>query len=250
MKLNLLVLMGGSSEAFVQSGYAFPKNLVEINGAPLVQHVLDSLGRLACPDGKKVICVLRAEENARFYTGAVIRLIEPMATLVELSGVTSGAACSALLAVDSINNQEPLLITNGDQILNTDLNAVIADFDRRGLDGGVVVFRDIHPRWSFVKCNEKGEVIEAAEKRPISNLATAGFYFFRQGADFVEAAQRMIIKGASVNNQFYVCPAYNELVLKQKKIGVFEIPKSAYISLATPAGVEAYAIRMAQRTEP
>ncbi len=63
----------------------------------------------------------------------------------------------------------------------------------------MVIFPDVHPRWSFVKCDADGNVIEAAEKRPISNLATEGFYYFGSGAAFVEAAEAMILKDASVN---------------------------------------------------
>ena len=250
MKLNLLLLMAGSSETFAQAGYVYPKNLVEIHGRPMLQHVLENLARLTYPQEKRMICVVRRDENLRYHTNSVISLIDPEARIMELTGEAAGAACSALMAVDFIQNDDPLLIANGDQVLDVDLNAMLADFDRRGLDGGVAVFRDIHPRWSFVKCNDQGEVIEAAEKRPISNLATAGFYYFRRGADFVAAAQRMILKGASVNGHYYICPAYNELVLKQRRIGVCEIPKSHYWSLATPASVDAYIERRARHTEP
>jgi len=244
MKLNILVLMAGSSEAFAQAGYAYPKNLVEINGDPMVQHVLGRLQRFSFPEERRIICVLKREENARFHTGAVIRLLEPEASIVELDGETSGAACSALLAIEHIDNETPLLVLNGDQIIDVDLDEVIRDFWQRELDGGIIVFKDIHPRWSFVRCDADGYVIEAAEKRPISDKATAGFYFFRRGSDFVMAATSMIIKGASVNNVFYICPAYNELILQQRRIGISVVPKGSYCSLATPAGVTAYAARL------
>lgn len=248
MKLNILVLMAGSSEAFAQAGHAFPKNLVEIDGDPLVQHVLRSLDRLTVPAERRFICVVKRDENTRFHTGAVIRLIDPQATIVEIDGDTSGAACSALLAIEHVDNEEPLLIVNGDQILDVDLNAIVVDFANRKLDGGIVVFKDIHPRWSFVKCDADGFVIEAAEKRPISDLATAGFYFFQRGMDFVQAAMAMILKGASVNSVFYICPAYNEMILRHRRIGVFTIPKTAYYSLATPAGTAAYSARLAAKS--
>lgn len=238
--INLLVLMSGSSQAFKEAGYVYPKNLVEVGGKLLLQRVLDHLRPLqllgACP-----ICVIRHDENSRHHTGAVIQLIEPKAQIIELRADTSGAACSALMAVEKINNDAPLIIVNGDQLLiDVDLPAVIRGFQARGLDGGLVVFDDIHPRWSFVKCDGQGMVVETAEKRPISKLATAGFYYYSKGSDFVFAATEMIKKDAHVGGLFYICPTYNELILRQRRIGVHPVAREAYRSFASPSDVHVY----------
>jgi dTDP-glucose pyrophosphorylase len=245
--INILILMSGSSKAFKDAGYAFPKNLVELGGASLVQRVLEHLAPLEV-FGAHYICVLRHDENSKHHTGAVIHLINPAAVIIELNADTSGAACSALLAVEQIKNDTPLVIVNGDQILDADLPAIIKDFQGRQLDGGIVVFEDIHPRWSFVKCNEAGLVIETAEKRPISKLATAGFYYFARGSDFVLAATEMIKKDAQVNGLFYICPAFNELILRQRRIGVHKITRKAYYSLATPSDMQAYSAQLDARS--
>jgi dTDP-glucose pyrophosphorylase len=237
--INVLVLMSGHSQAFAEAGHPYPKNLVEIAGAPLVQRVLQHLEPLKAR-GARFLCLLRADENRRNHTGAVIHLLDPEAIVLDVNGETSGAACSALLAVGHIDNDDPLIIVNGDQILDADLCAILDDFTARQLDGGIVVFEDVHPRWSFVKCDEQGRVIETAEKRPISKLATAGFYYFAHGRDFVLAASEMIKKDAQVGGNFFICPSYNELILRQKHIGIHHIPRRAYHSLATPGDVQAY----------
>jgi dTDP-glucose pyrophosphorylase len=133
-----------------------------------------------------------------------------------------------------------LVIANGDQVFATDVAEAVRDFRRRNLDAGTIVFDSVHPRWSFVKLDPEGLVVEAAEKRPLSRKATAGFYYFRRSRDFVEAAQAMIRKGASVNGSYYICPSFNEMILKGSRIGVFEIPREKYISLATPQAIEDY----------
>ena len=235
--INVLILMSGSSQAFKDAGYIYPKNLVEIGGQPLVQRVLSHLEPLKSLDAR-FICAVRQEENRQHHTGDVIRLIEPTAKLIELKNNTSGAACSALLAVELISSEAPLVIVNGDQLLlDIDLPAIISEFKAKDLDGGIVVFEDIHPRWSFVKCDADGQVVETAEKRPISNLATAGFYYFARGEDFVLAAMEMIKKDAQVGGAFYICPVYNELILQQRRISVHRIPRRSYHSLASPADI-------------
>jgi dTDP-glucose pyrophosphorylase len=159
---------------------------------------------------------------------------------VQVESATAGAACTALLAIEHIDLDDELLIANGDQVIVADLPGVIQHFRERRLDGGTIVFDSVHPRWSYVRVNEAGYVEEAAEKRPISRQATAGFYYFRRGQDFIDSARMMICKDANVHGQFYICPTFNEMVLRQARIGVYPIERDAYFSFATPKGVEAY----------
>jgi len=236
--MNILLLMAGDSKRFEEAGYAFPKNLVEIDGLPLVEHVLRQFEPLM--PRSRVTCLVREEENRRFHTADVIRLICPTATVVAVAGIESGAACTALLAVEHLVRDEPLLVFNGDQIIGRDLSEVIGDFEGRDLDGGTVVFEAVHPRWSYVRLDDDGLVVEAAEKRPISTHATAGAYWYRRGGDFVDAIMDMIRKDARVDGRFFICPAYNEMILRHRRIGVVEIERSDYHSFATPQGVREY----------
>jgi dTDP-glucose pyrophosphorylase len=238
--MNVLVLFSGASSSFNEEGCLYPKNLSDVGGKPLVQVVLNHLSCLA-DLGAKFICVIRRDENRSFHTGTVVRHVIPSASIIEISSETAGAACSALMAVDLIGTESPLVIVNGDQLLHdVDLSGVILDFQRRSLDGATIVFEDFHPRWSFVKCCDDGFVTEAAEKRPISKTATAGFYYFARGVDFVSCASAMLKKGASVNNRFYICPVFNEMVLLSMRIGVYKIPKEHYHSFSTPADLQSY----------
>lgn len=248
--MNVLVLMSGSSQAFNKEGYGYPKNLMEIAGRPLVQHVMESLSSLKKSDSC-FICVLPRDENRKNHTGKVLQLIDPQVTVLEVSEENSGAACSALLAIDHINTDEPLIISNGDQILDgLDLGQIVQDFSNRSLAAGVIVFEAIHPRWSFVKCDSNGNVVEAAEKRPISKLATAGFYYFAKGSEFVRAAMEMIKKDSQVNGLFYICPALNEMILRQARIGIHEISRKSYISLANPKDAVAYSNALTNSQHP
>jgi dTDP-glucose pyrophosphorylase len=244
--MKILILMAGSSESFRTAGYPYPKPLIEIAGKPLVQHILESIASLCAPENKVIVAV-RKEENAKYHITQVVHLLDPSAIVLEIPGQPAGAACSAMLAIDLIDNAEPLVVINGDQVINVDFSNIMSDFKTRCLDGGIIVFRDVHPRWSFVKSGEDGLVIEAAEKRPISNLATAGFYYFKEGRDFVSSVKAMILKGAVVNGSYFICPVYNEMILKNQKIGTFLIEKKQYVSLATPHACEQYESKIQSR---
>ena len=238
--MNVLLLMAGPDAAFQDAGFTFPKNLVEVGGLSVVEHVVRNTSGLRAL-GARYLFTVRRDEDTKHHTGAMLQLLMPDGILISAPALTAGAACTALLAIDHIDNDEPLLIVNGDIVVDADLTAIVSGFAQRELDGGILVFRSAHPRWSHVRCDAEGYVVEAAEKRPISDLATTGHYWFRRGRDFVRAAMASIRKDAHVNHAFFVCPCYNELVLDHKRIGVHEIATGAYHSLATPDGVHAYA---------
>ena len=244
--MRLVVLMAGDSAVFEVAGHKYPKNLVEIDGEPLVQRVIDGLEPVI-EAASHAVFLLREEEARRHHTDDVIRLLAPEAQVAGVPPLSSGAACTALHAIGHIDRDEPLVIFNGDQVLETDLGEITAGFESAGLDGGTITFDAVHPRWSYVRTGDDGLVLEAAEKRPISRLATAGTYWYRNGGDFIDGAMAMIRKDASVDGSFYVCPVYNELILRGLRIGSHHIERDRYFSLASLHGVNAYEEHLARR---
>lgn len=235
--MKILLPIAGPDTAFKERGYAWCKSLIELNGKALIQHVYENVSQVA---HDRMIFVIRKEEDDRYHLGDVLRLLSPQADVIRAESPTAGAACTALLAVQQVNGDDELLITNGDQLIDVDLAAAIDGFRRRGADAGTLVFDSVHPRWSYVRVGDDDWVTEAAEKRPISRWATAGFYYFRRGADFVSAAMDSIRKDANVHGGFYVCPTFNEMILRQQRVAVHRIPREAYRSLASPQDIDAY----------
>lgn len=235
--MKVIIPMAGNDELFRRHGYHYAKPVIEIDHRPLVEHAFESLNSI--PQASFVF-VVRKEDDLRFHLRDVLQLLNPNVTVLRAEGDTAGAGCTALLAIEHIDPEDELIIANADQIVNVDFARIVDSFRNRALDAGTIVFDSVHPRWSFVKTDADGFVIEAAEKRPISRNATAGVYYFRRGSDFVSAIQGMIRKGASVNNGYFVCPCFNELILAQKRIGIFEIQRDQYISLATPQAIDEY----------
>lgn len=235
--MKVIIPMAGNDELFRRHGFHYAKPVIEIDRRPLVEHAFESLNSI--PEASFVF-IVRKEDDLRFHLRDVLQLLNPNATVLRADGETAGAGCTALLAIEHIDPDDELIIANADQIVNVDFKEIVGNFRDRQLDAGTIVFDSVHPRWSFVKTDAEGFVIEAAEKRPISRHATAGVYYFRRGKDFITAVQSMIRKGASVNNGYFVCPCLNELILANKRIGTFPIERDQYISLATPQAIEEY----------
>lgn len=234
--MNIIILMAGPSKDFEEKGYAYPKYLLELDGEPIIQRVIESLQ----PLGGNLSFIIRKEDDDKTYIASTLQILSPDCNVYKVNKETQGAVCSALFAIDSINNDDELLVINGEQVIKNSMQMAINNFRERQLDGGIMVFRSVLPRWSYVALDENGFVNETSEKRPISDIATAGCYYFRHGYDFVNAAFNIIRKDVNYNGKYYVCSTYNELILSQKKVGIFEIDKNKYISYSTPQMYENY----------
>jgi len=225
--MNILLLAAGGNITENEDN-GFPLILSEFNGRPLIQHLIDIC--IKVDENINLIIAFKRSDIQKFYLDNIVKILAPNAKIISIENNTKGAACTALLASQYINNNKELLILNANDYLQLDLQKPILNFRARDLDAGTLIFNSIHPRYSYVRLNE-GFVIEAAEKRPISRHATAGYYWFKHGLDFVKATKNMIYKDSSVNGMFFICPVFNELILTQKRIGVFEIEKNMYFPL-------------------
>jgi len=232
-KMNVLIPMAGAGSRFQQAGYTFPKPLIDVRGKPMIQVVAENLNIDAT-----FIYVVQKEHRAKYNLDTLLGLITPNCKVVEVDGMTEGAACTTLLAKEHINNDEPLLMANSDQFVEWDSNEFMYKMTEQNLDGGIVSFRATHPKWSFAKVDGQGFVTEVAEKNPISDIATVGIYYWKRGADYVRFAEQMIAKNLRVNNEFYVCPVFNEAIAGGLRIKTFDIPKMW--GLGTPEDLKYY----------
>lgn len=219
-KMNVLIPMAGHGSRFAQAGYSFPKPLIEVHGKPMIQVVVDNLAVEA-----NFIFVVQKEHREKYNLDSMLNLITPGCKIVEVEGVTEGAACTTLLAKEFIDNNEPLVIANSDQFVEWNSLDFFYKMNEQNLDAGIVSFHATHPKWSYAKTDENGFVTEVAEKNPISNIATVGIYYWKHGSDYVRFAEQMIENNIRVNKEFYVCPVFNEAIKAGLKIKTFDVPK-------------------------
>jgi HAD superfamily hydrolase (TIGR01509 family) len=232
-RLNVLIPMAGAGSRFEQAGYTFPKPLIEVNNKPMIQVVIDNLNIDA-----NYIYVVQKAHREKYNLDTMLNLITPGCKIVETNGVTEGAACTALLAKEYIDSDAPLFFANSDQFVEWDSNEFMYKMNETDADGGIVTFKATHPKWSFAKIDDNGLVTEVAEKNPISDNATVGYYYWKHGSDFVKYAEQMIEKNIRVNNEFYVCPVFNQAIEGCKKIRVFDVKKMW--GLGTPEDLKFY----------
>lgn len=218
-KLNLVIPMAGAGSRFQEAGYTFPKPLIDVNGAPMIELVVKNLNIDA-----NYIFIVQKSHYEKYNLAEMLNQVKPGCKIIQVDGVTNGAACTTLLAKSLIDCDQPLVIANSDQYIEYDSNEFMYSVANENVDGALLVFNSHHPKWSYARL-EGDIVVEVAEKRVISDLATVGVYYWKRGSDYVRYAEQMISKNIRTNNEFYICPVYNEAILDGKKISIKGVKK-------------------------
>ena len=218
--LNIVIPMAGRGSRFSDAGYKRPKPLIEIHGQPMIRYVIENL-RPTRPYRFIFLCL---KDHIRQYDlDTFLKGWEPSCEIVVVDSVTDGAACTVLLARDLIDNDEGLMIANSDQWVDVDINDYLDHMEDKQVDGLIMTMYADDPKWSYVRLDSDKKITEVIEKKVVSNEATVGIYNFARGSEFVRAAESMIKDELRVNGEFYVAPAYNELIKLNLEIGYFNI---------------------------
>ena len=193
----------------------------------MIQWVVESLNVQG-----KYIFIIQKEHQQKFNIKSVLKTLVKGCEIIELDKLTEGAACTTLLAEKYINNSNPLIIANSDQYIEWDSSRTLYEFTSKKFDGGILTFKSIHPKWSYAKCVKNTKIVkEVAEKKVISEHATAGIYYWAKGSDYIKYTKQMINNNNRVNNEFYVCPVFNEAIKDNKKITISSIDRMCDLEL-------------------
>lgn len=213
-KLNIVIPMAGLGSRFANVGYKLPKPLIDVNGKPMIQVVVENMNINA----HYVFIAMKKHVEEYDVENVIKEVTCGNYTIHTIDELTEGSACTVLKVRDIIDNDRPMMLANSDQYLEWDPYDFLVK--SQGVDGLISCFKADHPKWSFAKVDCSGRVTEVAEKKVISNLATTGLYYFAKGSQFVRCADAMIAKNIRTNNEFYNAPIYNELIQEGGNIGV------------------------------
>lgn len=234
-KLNIVIPMAGMGTRFFNAGYKLPKPLIEVNGKPMIQIVVENLNIKA-----NYIFIVQKSHYDNYNLNYLLNLIAPNCKIIKIEGITEGAACTTLLAKEFVDSENPLMIVNSDQYIEWNSSDFLYQMINKNSDAGIVTFPSSESKWSYAKTDTDGYVTEVAEKNPISNKATVGIYYWKNGSCYVRNAEKMISENIRVNNEFYVCPVFNQAIKESKKVICFDISKDDMHGLGTPEDLEKF----------
>lgn len=236
--INIVLPLAGKGSRFPTAGYKLPKPLIEINGKPMIEVVVNNLRPMR---EHRFIFICQQSHIDQFGLDTLLKELEPDSIIIPIDFYTDGQLSSALLAKPYIDNDSPLMTANTDQYIDFSIDDYLDSVEKNSLDGLIMTMKGDNPKWSYVRIDEAtNNVVETAEKKVISNEATVGIYNFKKGSDFVKAAESLIEKDLRVNGEFYICPVYNELIERGLKIGYYNVgeERRGMYGLGIPADLE------------
>jgi len=233
--MNIVIPMAGRGERFLKDGYTKPKPLIRFNEKTMIEYAIESI-KLT---GQYIFIVYKySDENLNKELDKILRKYSDK--IISIDYITEGPASSALLAKDYINNDDPLIITNCDQIMEWDSGDFYRFINQSNLDGLVVTYDSNTPKNSYVRLNDWGLAEKFSEKEVISNNSLNGIHYWKKGKYFVESTIQMIEKDIRCNNEFYISLTYNEMIDNEMNVGVYHIDSNQHNAVGTPEDLEAY----------
>ena len=237
MSVQVILLMAGRGSRFTSAGYDRSKPLIDVDGRPMFAAALASLGALAPLD---VVAVVRDEQVRLERIDARVRTEVPGARIVVLPELTRGAAESARAAVDALDAARPVVVLDCDlEFRSVGYEALV-----RGLEGSaraaLLTFEAHDARYSFVRSDDGGRVVEIAEKRAISHRAVAGAYGFSSAGLFAASADVVMSGGLGQLGEFYMSAIVAELI--RSDVDVRSAVVDSYTSFGTPEELDARAV--------
>lgn len=196
--MKLIMPMAGTGSRF---GSDVVKPLVDVDGVPMFVYSERCIGI----DFTDRVFIVRREHDL----SDAIESYYPGSTVIEIDYTTEGTAASILLAREHYEDGSGIFVSNCDQAVTWDSGFAQALMSVS--DGLIATFDapDRNPKWSYALTTPSGRVTRVAEKVAISRTATVGYYYWRDGRDYISAAEHMIADNVRVNGEFYTCPVYN-----------------------------------------
>ncbi|MFQ5531603.1 MAG: sugar phosphate nucleotidyltransferase [Candidatus Nanoarchaeia archaeon] len=223
--MNIIIPLAGKDSRFEEKNIF--KAFVEVEGKPLIKFCIDTLPWPFQEENVNLIFIILREHDKKYNVSNKLKELYPDSKIIYLDEETEGAACTALLAKDLINNDDELVIYLADIYFKGDIKTSIKT--KKNVEGFIPCFKSNKDKYSYAKLNEDGTVKEVAEKSVISDNASAGFYYFRHGKSFVKAAENMIKdpnKKAGMHGAkkwFFICPVYNDLIELGEKVEIIPV---------------------------
>jgi len=235
--MNIVIPMAGLGTRFSNEGFKLPKPLIETNGKTLIEHSISTLG----VEGKYIF-ITRKYDNPEHNVLLTKRLkeIQPNSIEIQLDKPTRGATETALAAKEYIDNNEPLIITNCDQITDWDASKFNEFISNPNIEGVVVTYPSTNPKNSFAIVKDD-RVVKLVEKQSVSDIALIGVHYWREGYMFVETAEMLLEDFREEGRpECYISETYNYLIHTGANIKNYHISANEYIPLGTPYDLKIY----------
>jgi NDP-sugar pyrophosphorylase family protein len=241
--MQIIIPMSGFGERFRQAGYTMPKPLIEVDGKPIIAHVLDMF-----PNEKDVLFICNREHLGNTNMTEVLNYYCPTGKIVAIETHKLGPVYAVSQAFEAIDDDCPTIVNYCDFTCYWDYSHFKQWLQDCGADGCVPAYRGFHPHslgntnYAFMRVKD-GWMEEIQEKNPFTDnkmaeFASSGTYYFSQGRHVKRFFSEVMTRGLVVNGEYYCSVAYNLMVEAGLSVAVYELQH--FMQWGTPEDLAEY----------
>lgn len=181
---------------------------------------------LSSPAGHVNILVTTTSQDSLIAQGLIPESAD--IEVVTMSNPTQGALATALLPIELIKPNEPVLLLPTNSIVNADaLSDFISKMVKDRVAAGALLLKSDNPNYSYARIHNN-RVIEFIEKKVVGDMATTGVFYFKDKALLLECAKWAFVNSQITNSQFFVAPSLNYILASGQEVGFSQIDESQY----------------------
>lgn len=244
--MQIIVPMSGFGERFRRAGYDVPKPLIEVEGKPIIAHVIDLF-----PGEKRFLFICNQDhlDEPAYRMREILAQYCPGGEIVAIPPHKLGPVNAVVQVAEQIDPDEPTIINYCDFTCYWDYNAFKTYAQQTGCDGAIPCYRGFHPHmlgsvnYAYVR-ETNGWIDDIQEKKPwtdtpMNEYASSGTYYFRSGRQALDACRKSMQRPElALNGEYYVSLAYKPMLDEKKRVGVFEIEH--FMQWGTPDDLATY----------
>ncbi|WP_394796754.1 NTP transferase domain-containing protein [Armatimonas sp.] len=244
--MQVVIPLSGQGSRFQRAGYSQLKPLIEVEGMPMIEHVV----RMFPGETDFLfICGTDALETIPELRPTLQRLA-PEGKIVGIAPHKRGPVWAALQASEWIKDDQPIVLNYTDFSVGWDFADFKATMERENPAGCVTAYRGFHPHslgpnlYAYLRHDEASmAMLEIQEKHcftdnRLEEFASSGTYYFRSGALLKATFQEAVERNLSTNGEFYASVPFNLLVEKNEPVRIYELEH--FLQWGTPEDLEEY----------
>ena len=241
--MKIVIPMSGMGNRFVKAGYQTPKALIEMDGIPIIEHVVKMF-----PLEEDFVFICNSKHLEETNMSAMLQKIAPKGKIVEIPPHKKGPVFAVHYIENLIDNEEEVIVNYCDFSCYWNYAAFLDHTRSRNADGAVPAYKGFHPHmlgttnYAFMR-DEKQWMLEIKEKEPFTDnrmkeYASMGTYYFKKGAYVKKYFKRLMDEDINLNGEYYVSLIYNLLVSDGLNVSIYDVQHM--LQWGTPQDVEEY----------
>ena len=243
--MQIIIPMSGFGERFRRAGYNLPKPLIEVEGKPIIAHVIDMF-----PDETDFIFICNRDhlENPNYKMRDILKKLSPSCKIFSIKPHKLGPVYAVYSIEQLIKDEEEVIVNYCDFGTYWDYRDFLKHTRDRDSDGAVPSYKGFHPHmlgstnYAFMRDNEQW-MQEIKEKEPFTDnrmqeYASSGTYYFKKGSYVKKYFKELMDNDISLKGEYYVSLIYNLLVRDNLKVSIYEIQHM--LQWGTPEDVQEY----------